>query len=129
MNHCQKKCLGLPGNHGGCCTVDNRDWIIGPITDPEAFLERLRKKFPGIEINWNDVFIAYEEGSKLFPNKVNWQNPQSYPCLRVDIFHKNIPCIFYNWALKTCSVYEIRPNTCRNFYCEYLHKVLNNTDT
>jgi Fe-S-cluster containining protein len=26
--------------------------------------------------------------------------------------------------LRSCSVYEIRPNTCRNYQCDFLYKEL-----
>ena len=120
MNHCRENCLGHAGNHGGCCQVDDRDYIIGPINDSEQFLERLRKKFPGIDIQWRDLFLTWEEGSKLFPNKPVYQDPKHYPALRLDMAHKRLPCIFYNSTLKCCSVYEIRPDTCKKFFCPYL---------
>ena len=124
MNHCQKKCLGFDGNHGGCCTVGDRDFIIGPIHDSHEFLERLKQKYPGTELNWDDVFIGYEEGSKLFPNKSHWQNPSNYPCLRVNKDTNVLPCVFYNTAIKCCTVYDIRPQTCKSFFCEYLRNML-----
>lgn len=123
MNHCQKKCLGWEGNHGGCCTVHDRNFIIGPINDTQEFLERLKDRFPGVEIKWEDVFIAYEEGHKLYPEKETWQDPKNYPCLRLNTASQLLPCIFYNSILKCCSVYDIRPTTCRTFFCEYLRKI------
>ena len=117
---CSNSCLGVPNNHGGCCQLDDRDYLIGPIHDNHEFLDRLRKKFPGIKIEWRDIFLNYEEGSKLFPNRPIYQNPAHYPALRVDVLHQRFPCIFYNSALKCCGVYDIRPNTCKKFYCPYL---------
>ena len=123
MNHCCEKCLGQVGNHGGCCQIDDRDYIIGPVSDPVLFLQRLKEKYPGIRIEWKDVFIDYEEGSKMFPERFNYQNPAHYPALRVDYNHVRKPCIFYNSILKCCNVYEIRPSMCKNFYCDYLKSV------
>jgi len=120
MNHCQKKCLGWEGNHGGCCTVHDRDYIIGPINDSHDFLARLKNKYPGIELEWKDVFITYEEGSKMFPEKPTWQDPKNFPCLRLDVNIPLMPCMFYNLVMKCCTVYDIRPTTCRTFLCEYL---------
>jgi len=123
MNHCSEKCLGFEGNHGGCCQLDDRDFIIGPIDDSEQFLNRLKLKFSGINVQKEDVFLEYEEGSKLFPERSFYQNPSHYPALRVDNKHVRKPCIFYNSTLKCCSVYEIRPNICKNFSCPYLKGV------
>lgn len=119
-NPCRDHCLGYTNNHGGCCQLDNRDFIIGPIRDSNEFLERVRKRYPGIKIEWRDVFIDFNEGSKLFPDRPIYQKPDAYPALRVDIFHKRFPCIFYNNILKCCNVYDIRPTTCRSFSCPYL---------
>lgn len=122
MNHCQKKCLGYDGNHGGCCTVGNRDFILGPVLDAESFIEKLKKRFPGVDISFDDIFIKYEEGSKMFPDKKYWQNPQSYPCFRLSQ-NKIKSCIFYNESIKCCSIYEDRPDMCRSFMCDYLINV------
>jgi len=54
MNHCSEKCLGFKGNHGGCCQLDDRDFIIGPVSDPAAFLQRVQNKFSGVKIEWKD---------------------------------------------------------------------------
>lgn len=118
---CSNNCLGFPGNHGGCCTLSDRDFIIGPHKDTNEFLDRLSKKFDR-EILWKEVFVDYEEGKKLFPNKNSWQDPESYPALRVNFFQPTLPCIFYNTTVRACSVYEIRPETCVNFECDYLQK-------
>ena len=119
MNHCQYRCLGAKGNHGGCCTLDDRDWILGPIKDADRFLTKVQKKFPNTEITWADIFIDYEEGSRLFPERRNWQSKDNYPCLRV-LNVTRLPCVFYNLQLRLCTVYDIRPDTCVNFYCDYL---------
>jgi len=117
MNHCCEKCLGFEGNHGGCCQLDDRDFILGPVSDPSAFLQRVQNK---------DVFIDYDEGSKMFPERSLYQNPSHYPSLRVDTKHSRKPCIFYNSTLKCCGVYEIRPDMCKIFSCDYLKNIKNN---
>lgn len=116
--------MGFAGNHGGCCTIGDRDFIIGPHTDSFEFIDRLSEKL-GREIEYNDVFITYEEGKNLFPSKSTWQEPNSYPALRVDFFNPKLPCIFYNTKMKACMVYEIRPDTCKNFECDYLREQTN----
>ena len=113
--------MGFPSNHGGCCTVSDRDFIIGPHSDADKFLDRLTEKFSR-EILWKEVFIDYEEGKKLFPNKTSWQNPSSYPALRLNLTQPTLPCIFYNTTLRACSIYDIRPQTCRDYVCSYLQE-------
>jgi Fe-S-cluster containining protein len=116
---CSKKCMGFDGYDGSCCTVEDRDFIIGPHNDPYLFLERLKNKYDQ-EFSFEDVFYTYEEGKEIFPDKPVWQRPQSYPALKVNLEHPRKPCIFYNTTLKVCTVHEIRPNTCRTFKCDYL---------
>ena len=116
---CSSKCFGASGYDGGCCTLEGRDFIIGPHHDADEFIKKLSNKL-GREVNKYDIFIEHEEGSKLLPNNPSWQRKTGYPALRVDLTNKRLPCIFYNTTLKYCTVYDIRPNTCKNYECEYL---------
>ena len=118
---CSNKCWGHDGQHGLCCRIEDRDWIIGPHTkdDSNRFIKDLSEKF-GREIKHNDVFIEYDEGSKQFPHKKTWRNPQSYPALKINKNDPSSHCIFYNITMKACSVYSIRPKICRDYECEYL---------
>ena len=118
-NICSNKCYGIPGHHGSCCTIEDRDFIIGPHSDAEEFVTKLSDKL-GREIEYREVFVDYEEGKTLFPNKSTWQNPGSYPALRVDFYNPRLPCIFYNTKIKACTMYDIRPNTCEIYECDYL---------
>lgn len=116
---CSNKCFGILNYHGSCCNIENRDYIIGPHLDVDDFLKRLSEKF-GRTINRTDVFIDFQEGKKIFPDKICWVQPQNYPALKLDFHKSSLPCIFYNTYMKCCSVYEIRPHTCQNFTCDYL---------
>ena len=118
-NICSNKCYGVEGYHGSCCSIEERNYIIGPHHDTEEFIKTLSEKL-GREVIKEDVFINYEEGSRLFPNKSSWQNPDSYPAFRVDFYNPKLPCIFYNTKLKFCTIYDVRPKTCRDYECEYL---------
>ena len=120
-NICSNNCFGRDGYHGSCCSIEDRDYIIGPHYDTDEFIKNLSSKL-GREIYEEEVFINYEEGSKLFPSKSTWQNPSSYPAFRVDFFNPKLPCIFYNTKLKFCTIYDVRPQTCREYECEYLTK-------
>ena len=120
-NICSNKCYGIIGHHGSCCTIEDRDFIIGPHYDAHQFVIDLSNKL-GREIEYREVFVDYEEGKTLFPNKSVWQNPDSYPALRVDFYNPRLPCIFYNTKVKSCSMYDIRPKTCQEFECDYLSK-------
>ena len=119
---CSTRCFGTKGNHGGCCQIYDREWIIGEIDDADEFLERLQKHFDA-DIKYSDVFIDYEEGKALFPERETWQNMENYPALRVNTALDSNPCIFYNVAVKRCTVYDIRPTTCIDYRCDYLERV------
>jgi len=116
---CSNKCFGIDGYDGSCCSVENRDYIIGPIRDSDEFIERLSDHL-GRPISWDSVFMKYEAGSQIFPGKEAWQNQENYPALRVNFNNPKLPCIFYNTSLKFCTVHNIRPQTCRDYSCDYL---------
>ena len=118
---CSKKCFGIDGYDGSCCTVEDRDYIIGPHSDAEEFLQKLSDKF-GRSFEFDEVFYDYLKGKEVFTDKTNWQKPGSYPALRVDLTNKRKPCIFYNTSIKACSIYDIRPQTCRTYKCQYLEE-------
>ena len=118
-NICSNKCWGVDNYHGSCCSIENRDYIIGPHRDTEDFLSRLESKFCR-KITYSEVFIDYEEGKNLFPEKTTWQNPNSYPCLRINFDSPNKSCIFYNNFIRSCSIYDIRPEVCEMYECDFL---------
>lgn len=120
---CSNKCFGIDNYDGSCCSIEDRDFIIGPHNDCDDFINKLTKKF-NRKIDKNSVFIYYEEGKQLFPNKINWQNINNYPAFRIDINSSKKNCIFYNTHIKSCSIYDIRPSTCKNYKCNYLIEAL-----
>jgi Fe-S-cluster containining protein len=119
---CLNKCFGQIKNAAGCCKVSDRDFIIGPIRDAKDFLQRLNNKST-TKYKYNDVFIEHKEGSRLFPDKDAWQNPDHYPALRLKMSEPDLPCQFLT-DKQECGVYDIRPQTCRKYLCEHLKKVL-----
>lgn len=103
--------------------MGERDFIIGPIDDADAFLARLSEA-TGRAVPREEVFIEAEEGRALFPERKNWQAPQNYPALRVVTDHPHRPCRFYDVEGGRCSVYAIRPDVCRRFLCDPLQHLL-----
>jgi Fe-S-cluster containining protein len=126
-NICSFNCWGREGHDASCCTLEDRNWIIGPHKDTEAFLGRLSEKI-GRKVKFQEVFYDYEEGHKKFPDKEVWQSTDNYPALRVDEENKRLPCVNYNIATRSCMVYDIRPQICKDYVCDYLssHLVMNN---
>ena len=125
---CANKCFGIEDYDGSCCKLENRDFIIGRITDSEDFLERLNYKL-GRNFLWNEIFIGFEEGKNLFPEKSVWQNPENFPAMRIDTSNSSFPCIFYNVHGKFCSVHDVRPLTCQEYFCDYLANEIGETRT
>jgi Fe-S-cluster containining protein len=117
-NVCSNKCWGIEGYDGSCCTVEDRDWIMGPINDSHQFIEKLSEKL-GEKVKHEDIFIEFEEGKELFSDKPSWQTPISYPAFRVKLDNKKLPCIFYDTDEKQCIVYDVRPKTCSSYECNY----------
>ena len=120
---CSHKCMGHAGSKGGCCTLDGRDFIIGPIRDVDAFLARLRQQL-GREVERAEVLIDYDEGAKMFPGLASWRNPANFPALRVLPNAPRRPCRFYDVGAGMCSIYAARPEACRNYECHWLKGVL-----
>ena len=108
LTACSNSCGGIEGLHGECCSVKGKNWAIGPIKDAQEVL----KRFP--DLQYEDIFVDFEEGSKMFPDVPAYQDPESYPTMRLS----NYRCIFYKD--KKCSIYEKRPSLCFTYYCAYL---------
>ncbi len=120
---CSKVCYGVKGQAAQCCAIGERDFIIGPIDDTERFLKDLSSKL-GRAVEYADVFMDFEEGSKLFPEKKLWQDPENYPCMRiVDDASIGYPCQFLDQNMK-CMVHSIKPDVCRRYLCPYLREIV-----
>ena len=113
---CSTSCGGVENAYGACCSIYNKNSIIGPIPDAADLIERLQTKFPGIV--YEEVFMDFEEGSSLFPDKEAAQDPWHYPALRVTEDHS---CMFY--IDKGCSIQQEKSVLCKSYVCEYLRKL------
>ena len=123
---CTQKCMGHPGNNGGCCTLDERDWIIGPIRDVDDFLARLSKHL-GRPVSRVEALIDYDEGAKLFPERATWRDPANFPAMRVLADQPRNPCRYYDAAKALCTIHPARPETCRTYECDWLKEVIQRT--
>lgn len=114
---CGHKCMGHSENRGGCCKLGQRDWIIGPVNDVDALLERLSKVLERPVLR-SEVVIDFEEGRKLFPERKMWQNPAHFPAMR-SVSADPYACRYYDEE-RGCTIHDIRPNLCRSYECEWL---------
>ncbi|MDZ4838276.1 MAG: hypothetical protein SGJ27_31215 [Candidatus Melainabacteria bacterium] len=120
---CTRMCYGVKDQAGGCCMIGDRDFIIGPISDTARFIEDLSKKL-GEKIKFEDVFIEYDEGHKMFPDKSCWQNPKNFPAMRVlPDESRGFPCQMLSLDSK-CMVHSIKPEVCNTYLCDYLKGVV-----
>lgn len=114
---CSSKCMGHPGNNGGCCKLGPRDYIIGPVRDLDELLARLGQRF-GRPVSRAEVVVEFEEGSARFPERTSWQNRAHFPALRVQ---REAPhaCVFHDHQ-QGCTIHDIRPHLCRAYECTWL---------
>ncbi|MBX9695084.1 MAG: hypothetical protein K2Z81_22050 [Cyanobacteria bacterium] len=121
---CTQKCCGVVRQSSKCCTISDRDWILGSVKDTDRFLADL-SKLKGREVPYDEVFVDFEEGSQMFPDKPSWQAKKNYPAMRVHVDRsKGHPCTLLGDDL-LCSVHTIKPAICKNYYCEYLQYIKN----
>ena len=111
-----EQCQGVEGNNGDCCHIRDKDWIIGKVSDDKELLARVQKEYDK-NLTWNDLFIDYEEGSKMFPDKSDWQNKDLYPAMRVRPELEGSPCVFFD---NGCKIHEIKSDVCKNYKCQWL---------
>ncbi len=120
---CTRKCFGVDGYAASCCKLERRDFIQGPVSDAEAVLQRLSRRF-GSVVAFDEVFITFEEGRRRFPERSRWQNEGSYPAIRpVDDEAAGYPCPFLGQDAR-CGIYEDRPQMCQDYRCDHLQTVL-----
>lgn len=113
--------MGVEGNAGGCCTIGERDYIIGPVHDTKKVLEKL-SELRGRNVPYDEVFIDFEEGSALFPERSFWQKKDCFPAIRLDMEDETLPCIFLAED-NLCSIHAIRSKTCSNYSCDHLKTI------
>ena len=84
-----------------------------------------RKK--GLNFSRQDIVIDYEEGvvigDTLFkdsPNNAVFKDKKAYPFLRFQVLGPRYVCKFMNPTTYKCTIYEVRPNMCRTYYCGYV---------
>jgi Fe-S-cluster containining protein len=126
---CLSNCCGVPGVKSSCCKMDPDDLehVLGPLTDEyiTKLIRWFRKK--NLFYTRHDIVIDYEEGKligeKFFAGsrvaKV-FEDPKSYPIFRFQVDGPRFSCKFLNNHSGMCTIYEARPDMCRNYYCQFV---------
>jgi len=127
-NTCLGNCCGHEGLKSGCCNLDPDDLehVLGPIE--EEWIKKTIKSFKtkGMSLGRHDLVIDLEEGkligSKFFNDHPVFNSPDSYPMLRIQANGVRFACKFLNVSSGMCTIYEQRPNMCRDYLCQYVRK-------
>jgi Fe-S-cluster containining protein len=125
-NTCLGNCCGHEGLRAGCCNLDPNDLehVLGPID--EEWIKKTVKWFKtkGINIGRHDLVIDFEEGkligSTFFDSHPVFDSPDSYPMLRIQANGVRFACKFLNVSNGMCTIYEQRPDMCRDYLCSYV---------
>jgi Fe-S-cluster containining protein len=125
---CLGNCCGYEGLSAGCCQLDLEDLehVLGSVDeeDIKKLLSHLKKTQPGIKRE--DIVIDKEEGILLgrqfFNDHPVFQHEDSYPMLRLQVFGSRFVCKFLSTKTFMCTVYNHRPQMCKDYYCEFLKK-------
>lgn len=130
---CLGNCCGVKGVKGACCQMDPYDLehVLGPIdkTGKERWVEKTVAWFrsKGLEYSRSDLVIDYEEGKiigdNLFAQSNNsnvFQQESAYPIMRFQVLGPRYACKFMNPKTYKCTIYEMRPDMCRTYYCQYI---------
>lgn len=126
---CIGNCCNVSGLKSACCSLDTEDLehILGPV--PEEWIKdaiKYMNKKTGFKYTRHDFVIDFEEGKligqKFFNNHEVFMSKESYPMLRIKANGIRFSCNFLNVQTGLCTIYPIRPEMCRNYYCQYLKK-------
>jgi len=123
---CLSNCNDVAGLQSGCCKLDPNDLehVLGPID--EDWIERTVKWFnkKTISITRHDLVIDYEEGKILgetfFNDHPVFKKKDTYPILRIQTDGPRFACKFLNINNGKCTIYPIRPQMCKGYYCQYV---------
>lgn len=125
---CVGTCCGVEGLKAACCQLDPDDieHVLGPVNEEwiQKTIRWFKKK--GINVTRHDIVIDYEEGKLIGqahfrgPGSAVFQQPDSYPILRIQASGVRFACKFLNVSNGMCTIYEQRPDMCKDYYCGYV---------
>lgn len=123
---CLGNCCGVEDLKAGCCQMDPDDMehVLGPVDEP--WIKKAIKWFrtKGMNVTRHDIVIDFEEGKLIgrtfFHDHQVFKDPSSYPILRIQASGLRFACKFLNVHNGMCTIYENRPDMCRDYLCEYV---------
>jgi len=126
METCLSNCCGTPGVRNACCLLDPDDLehVLGPVDEPwiKKMIAWFNKK--GIHATRSDIVIDYEEGKLLgeahFHGHKVFNDPKSYPILRIQAYGQRFACKFMSVHSGKCTIYSVRSKMCSGYYCSYI---------
>lgn len=125
-NTCLGNCCNVPGLSAGCCQLDPDDLehVLGPV-DEEWIKRTIRwMKHRHINVTRHDLVIDYEEGlligQQFFHDHEVFKRKDTYPILRIQASGIRFACKFLNVQTGKCTIYQQRPDMCKNYYCSYI---------
>jgi len=127
-NTCLGNCCGIEGLNAGCCLIDPDDMehVLGPVD--EEWIKKIVRwlNVKGIAATRSDVVIDFEEGKVIGEKFFNGErknvffSKETYPILRFQIDGPRFACKFLTPITGKCSIYNMRPNMCRGYLCQYV---------
>jgi Fe-S-cluster containining protein len=123
---CTNRCCGVDGLTAACCKLDPDDieHVLGPLS--EEYIEKLIKWFQkkGINFKRKDIVVDFEEGvligRKFFNGHSVFEDRKSYPFFRFQVDGPRFSCKFLDPNRGFCTIYDMRPDMCKNYYCNYI---------
>lgn len=128
METCMSNCCGIPGVKNVCCQLDPDDLehVLGPLD--EKWIKKTIKWFKKRDLNVTreDIVIDEEEGrligESFFGGHDVFKSSESYPFMRIQVHGPRFACKFLNVKNGLCTIYEIRPDMCRDYLCQFVKK-------
>jgi len=125
---CLGNCCGVKDLRAGCCQLDvdegDMEHVLGPVDEDwiKKTIHWMKKK--GLNVTRHDLVIDYDEGKligqQFFHDHEVFKQKDTYPILRIQANGKRFACKFLNVHNGMCTIYEQRPNMCRDYLCEYV---------
>lgn len=123
---CVGNCCNVPGLKAACCRLDPEDLehVLGPVTEEDIRKIIVKLSKQGMTVKRSDVVVDFEEGKiigdKFFGSHKIFNEPTSYPMLRMQLDGPRFTCKFLSPETGKCGIYKFRPAMCEGYLCQYV---------